>query len=83
MRLEARSHGRKGDGDMRVGIVTDMQGQRLGTITEQDDGTLVGEGKGERLLAQAPLKTFDDWINTIHHSTYLRFEEVSPDEASA
>ncbi len=68
---------------MRVGIVTDMQGNRLGTITEQDDGTLVGEGKGESLVKQAPLKSFDDWITTIHHSTYLRFEEVSSDEASA
>ena len=66
---------------MRVGILTDLQGQRLGTITEQDDGTLIGEGKGERLLEQAPLKTFDDWIRTLHHSTYLRIVEGEPDEA--
>ena len=59
---------------MRVGIITDLQGQRLGTITEQDDGTIVGEGKGESLVEQAPLKTFDDWERTIHHSTYLRFQ---------
>ena len=65
---------------MRVGILTDLQGQRLGTITEQDDGTLIGEGKGERLLEQAPLKTFDDWIRTLHHSTYLRIVEGEPDE---
>jgi hypothetical protein len=65
---------------MRVGVLTDLQGQRLGTITEQDDGTLVGEEKGERLLEQAPLKTFDDWIRTLHHSTYLRIVERSPDE---
>ncbi len=65
---------------MRVGILTDLQGERLGTITEQDDGRLVGEGKGERLLEQAPLKTFDDWIRTLHHSTYLRIIEVSPEE---
>lgn len=60
---------------MRVGTLTDLQGERLGTITEQDNGTLVGEGKGERLLEQAPLKTFDDWISTLHHSTYLRIIE--------
>jgi hypothetical protein len=60
---------------MRVGILTDLQGNPLGKITEQDDGTLTAEGKGETLLEQAPLKTFDDWLRTIHHSTYLRFTE--------
>jgi hypothetical protein len=60
---------------MRVGILTDLQGEQVGTITEQDDGTLVGEGKGETLLEQAPLKTFDDWISHLHHSTYLRILE--------
>lgn len=60
---------------MRVGILTDLQGERVGTITEQDDGTLIGEGKGETLLEQAPLKTFDDWISHVHHSTYLRILE--------
>ncbi len=60
---------------MRVGVLNDLQGQRVGTITEQDDGSLVGEGAGERLLEEAPLKTFDDWKRTIHHSTYLRFME--------
>lgn len=66
---------------MRVGILNDLQGQQVGTITEQDDGTLVGEGKGESLVEQAPLKTFDDWIHHVHHSTYLRMIEASPDEA--
>lgn len=65
---------------MRVGILTDLEGQRVGTITEQDDGTLVGQEVGERLLKQAPLKTFDDWLSTIHHSTYLRFVEASPED---
>jgi hypothetical protein len=60
---------------MRVGILTDLQGNEVGKITEQDDGTLAGEGKGVTLLEQAPLKTFDDWLRTIHHSTYLRFVE--------
>jgi hypothetical protein len=60
---------------MRVGILTDLQGEQVGTITEQDDGTLVGEAKGETLLEQAPLKTFDDWISHLHHSTYLRILE--------
>jgi hypothetical protein len=60
---------------MRIGTITDLQGNVLGTITEQDDGTLVAEGKGETLLEQAPLKSFDDWVKTIHHSTYLRFTE--------
>jgi hypothetical protein len=60
---------------MRTGTITDMQGTVLGTITEQDDGTLAAEGKGETLLEQAPLKSFDDWVKTIHHSTYLRFTE--------
>ncbi|MBV9281232.1 MAG: hypothetical protein JOZ41_14220 [Chloroflexi bacterium] len=62
---------------MRVGVLHDLAGQRVGTITEQDDGSLVGEGVGERLLRQAPLKTFDDWERTLHHSTYLRFLESS------
>ena len=66
---------------MRVGILTDLQGERLGAIVEQDDGQLVGEGKGERLLEQAPLKTFDDWVRTLHHSTYLRILETSPEDA--
>lgn len=63
---------------MRVGILTDLQGERVGAITEQDDGTLVGEGKGVSLLEQAPLKTFDDWISHLHHSTYLRIVEEAP-----
>jgi hypothetical protein len=60
---------------MRTGILTDLQGNEVGKIIEQDDGTLTGEGKGVSLLEQAPLKTFDDWLRTIHHSTYLRFTE--------
>ena len=68
---------------MRVGILTDLQGERVGTITEQDNGQLVGEGVGERLLAQAPTKTFDDWINHLHHSTYLRMMEGSAEDATA
>jgi hypothetical protein len=64
---------------MRVGILTDLQGNRVGTITEEDDGTLVGEGKGESLVEQAPLKTFDDWVAHLHHSTYLRIVEASPE----
>ncbi|GAC1320442.1 MAG: hypothetical protein NVS2B16_16700 [Chloroflexota bacterium] len=62
---------------MRVGVLNDLQGQRVGTITEGDDGSLVGDGAGERLLEEAPLKTFDDWKRTLHHSTYLRFLEDS------
>jgi hypothetical protein len=65
---------------MRVGILTNLGGQRVGTIVEEDDGSLRGEGKGESLVEQAPLKTFDDWETTIHHSTYLRFVEGSPDD---
>lgn len=60
---------------MRTGILTDLQGNEVGKIIEQDDETLSGEGKGVSLLEQAPLKTFDDWLRTIHHSTYLRFVE--------
>lgn len=62
---------------MRVGILTNLGGERQGTITEQDNGTLVGEGIGERLVEQAPGKTFDDWMNHLHHSTYLRMVEGS------
>lgn len=63
---------------MRTGVLTDLDGNRVGTITEQDDGTLVGEGVGERLVQKAPGKTFDDWISHLHHSTYLRILEESP-----
>lgn len=65
---------------MRVGILNDLQGERVGTIIEEDDGTLRGEGAGERLIRQAPGKTFDDWENHLHHSTYLRFLEGTPDD---
>lgn len=60
---------------MRVGILSDLQGEPVGKIIEQDDGTLKGEGTGERLVEQAPGKTFDDWVRTLHHSTYLRIIE--------
>lgn len=60
---------------MREGTLTDLQGQPVGKITEQDNGELVGEGVAERLLQQAPGKTFDDWVSTLHHSTYLRLLE--------
>ena len=63
---------------MRVGILKDLRGEQVGTITEGDDGTLTGEGVAERLLRQAPTKTFDDWMNTLHHSTYLRMMEGEP-----
>ncbi len=65
---------------MRVGILTDVQGQPEGKIVEEDGGRLVGEGTGERLIEKAPGKTFDDWLRTIHHSTYLRMIEGSPDQ---
>lgn len=57
---------------MRSATIMDLGGVELGTIIEQDDGTLTGEGKGESLLEQAPGKTFDDWVNHTHHSKYLR-----------
>lgn len=62
---------------MRTGILTDLEGNEVGTIVEDDTGTIRGEGKGETLVEQAPLKTFDDWLRTIHHSTYLRFREAA------
>jgi len=62
---------------MRVGVLTDLAGERLGTITEDENGELKGEGVGERLVEQAPTKTFDDWVNHLHHSTYLRIVEES------
>jgi hypothetical protein len=68
---------------MRVGILNNLGGERQGLIVEDDDGTLRGEGKGESLLAQAPLETFDDWMRTIHHSTYLRMVEGSADDIQA
>ncbi len=65
---------------MRVGILNNLAGQKVGAIIEEDDGTLRGEGKGESLLEQAPLKTFDDWARHLHHSTYLRLVEGTPDD---
>lgn len=67
---------------MRVGILHDLQGQRVGTIVEEDDGRLRGTGVGERLVEQAPGKTFDDWESHLHHSSYLRFLEGSPGDAA-
>lgn len=60
---------------MRVGTLTNLQGEPEGKIIEQDGGEIVGEGTGERLVQQAPGKTFDDWLRTLHHSTYLRMTE--------
>jgi hypothetical protein len=60
---------------MRVGTLNDLQGEPVGKIIERDDGSLTGEGTGERLVQQAPGKTFDDWVRTLHHSTYLRIIE--------
>lgn len=60
---------------MREAAINDVQGQQVGTIREADDGTITGEGKAEELVREAPLKTFDDWKQTLHHSTYLRFME--------
>jgi hypothetical protein len=60
---------------MRTGTLTDLQGQELGKIIEDDDGTMRGEGKGESLVEQAPGKTLDDWLNHLHHSSYLRIVE--------
>jgi hypothetical protein len=60
---------------MRVGTLTDLQGQPVGKIIEADDGSITGEGVGDRLVQQAPGKTFDDWMNHLHHSTYLRLVE--------
>jgi hypothetical protein len=68
---------------MRRGILSDLQGNSVGTITQEDDGTLTGGGVGEELVKQAPLKTFDDWMTHLHHSTYLRITEASPENASA
>jgi hypothetical protein len=68
---------------MRRGILNNLQGEPVGAIIEGDDGTLAGEGAGERLLAQAPLKTFDDWMSHLHHSTYLRMVEAPPDGESS
>jgi hypothetical protein len=64
---------------MRRGILTDLQGNRVGSITEEADGSLTGEGIGERLVEQAPLKTLDDWFTHLQHSSYLRIVEAAPD----
>jgi hypothetical protein len=60
---------------MRKVTITDLDGNQLGSITELDDGTLQGEGKGQSLIEQAPGKTFDDWMEANHHSKYLRYVE--------
>jgi hypothetical protein len=60
---------------MRKITITDVNGQTLGSITETDDGTLEGEGKGQSLIDQAPGKTLDDWVENGHHSKYLRYVE--------
>jgi hypothetical protein len=65
---------------MRVGVLTNLAGQRVGTIVEEDDGSVRGTGKGESLVEQAPLKTFDDGETTLHFSSYLRFAEGTPDD---
>lgn len=60
---------------MRTATLTDLGGHPIGTITEEDDGTLTGEDKGASLIEQAPNKSFDDWRRTLQHSSYLRLEE--------
>lgn len=61
---------------MRKLKITDMQGNEVGAIVE-NDGLLTAEGKGQSLLEQAPGKTFDEWLETGHHSKYLRYVEES------
>jgi hypothetical protein len=60
---------------MRTLIISDTADTEIGTITENDSGTLTAEGKGQTLLEQAPGKTFDDWLENGHHSKYLRYTE--------
>lgn len=67
---------------MRIGVLNDLRGQRVGVIKETTDGTLHGEGVGEELLEQAPLKSFDDWVRTLHHSSYLRLVESASEEVA-
>ena len=62
---------------MRTIIISDTQGNQVGTITQSDDGKLKGDGKGESLVEQAPGKTIDEWLETGHHSKYLRYEEAA------
>lgn len=68
---------------MRVGLLNDLQGQRMGAIIEEDDGHIRGEGIGERLVQQAPGKTYDDWMRHLHHSTYLRMLTGTPEDIGA
>ncbi len=60
---------------MRRAKISDSQGNELGAIVEEA-GNLRGEGKGESLIQQAPGKTFEDWVETTHHSKYLKLEVV-------
>jgi hypothetical protein len=60
---------------MRTATIYDKEGNQLGALKERDDGSVEGEGKGESLVQQAPGKTFDDWIRTVHHSSYLTLVE--------
>lgn len=62
---------------MRTLTITSPSGERLGSISEADDGSLQGEGKGESLVEQAPGKTYDDWLEQGHHAKYLKYVEES------
>lgn len=54
-----------------------MDGSEAGALIEGDDGKVKGEGRGANLVALAPEKTFDGWVESLGHSKYLQFEVQS------
>lgn len=61
-------------GAMRKIVLKTTDGGDAGTITEGDDGKLSGDGRAAKLVQLASTRTFDKWVEDLHHSKYLTFE---------
>jgi hypothetical protein len=59
---------------MRKIILKTTDGRDAGSITEGDDGSLSGEGRGANLVKLGSGKSFDKWVEDLPHSKYLQFE---------
>jgi hypothetical protein len=59
---------------MRTIKLQTLDGAAAGAIIENEDGSLKGEGRANKILELAPGKTFDYWTDQLTHSHYLKFE---------
>lgn len=59
---------------MRKIVLTLTAGGDAGNLTETADGKVTGQGRAANLVALAPGKSIDDWMESFGHSKYLSAE---------